>query len=89
MCSSDLTKSLARELAGRNITANVVAPGFIDTDMTAALPAATREQTLQQIPLGRYGRPEEVAAAVLFLSEEESSYITGHTLVVDGGLTML
>lgn len=83
------TKSLARELAGRNITANVVAPGFIDTDMTAALPAATREQTLQQIPLGRYGRPEEVAAAVLFLSEEESSYITGHTLVVDGGLTML
>lgn len=83
------TKSIARELAGRNITANVVAPGFIDTDMTAALPAATREQTLQQIPLGRYGRPEEVAAAVLFLSEEENGYITGHTLVVDGGLTML
>lgn len=82
------SKSLARELASRNITVNVVAPGYIETDMTAELPDAVRERTLGQIPSGRYGRPEEVAAAVLFLAGEESAYITGHTLVIDGGLTM-
>lgn len=83
-----LTKSLAKELAGRNITANAVAPGLIETDMTAALPAAARDAVLGQVPAGRPGRPEEVARAVAFLAAEESGYITGQVLCVDGGMGM-
>lgn len=80
------TKSLARECASRGVTANVVAPGFIDTDMTAVLPEKYREQLLAQIPAGRMGTPADVAEAVVFLASEEASYITGHVLHVNGGL---
>jgi len=83
-----LSKSLAQELAGRGITVNVIAPGFISTDMTAGLPAATKELMLQQIPLARFGQPEDVARSVSFLCSEDAAYITGQTLVVDGGMTM-
>jgi 3-oxoacyl-[acyl-carrier protein] reductase len=83
-----LTKSLAQELAGRGITANVIAPGFITTDMTAAIPEDAQKRMLEAIPLGRFGRPEDVADAVVFLCSEAASYITGQTLVVDGGMTM-
>ncbi|HHW44980.1 3-oxoacyl-[acyl-carrier-protein] reductase [Desulfofundulus thermobenzoicus] len=83
-----LTKSVARELGSRNITVNAVAPGFIVTDMTGALPEATREQMLARVALGRFGRPEEVAAAVVFLASEAAGYITGQTIVVDGGMVM-
>ena len=83
-----LTRSLAREIGSRAITVNCVAPGFIDTDMTRALPEAQREQLLAQIPLGRLGRPEDVAAAVLFLASPGASYITGATLHVNGGMYM-
>lgn len=82
------TKSLARELAGRNITVNVVAPGYIRTDMTDQLSQQLQEKYIAQIPMGRVGDPEDVAYAVAFLASDESKYITGHTLVVDGGLTM-
>lgn len=82
-----LSKSLAQELAGRGITVNVVAPGFIETDMTAGLPADVRTSMLQQIPLGRFGTPEDVARTVLFLCSDAAGYITGQTLVVDGGMT--
>jgi len=82
------SKSLARELAGRNITVNVVAPGYIRTDMTDRLSQQLQEKYIAQIPMGRVGDPEDVAYAVAFLASEESRYITGHTLVVDGGLTM-
>ncbi|MDR2664428.1 MAG: 3-oxoacyl-[acyl-carrier-protein] reductase [Puniceicoccales bacterium] len=82
------TKSIARELASRNITANAIAPGFIDTDMTAPLPEAIREKVLEQIPLRKFGRPEDVASAVSFLASDRSSYITGHVLNVDGGMVM-
>ncbi len=82
-----LTKSLARELASRGVTVNAVTPGFIDTDMTsAALQGDAREALLKQIPLARIGRPEEVAEAVAFLAGPAASYITGHTLRVNGGL---
>lgn len=80
------TRSVARELASRNITANVVAPGLVDTDLTDEMPKAAYEQTIKQIPLGRAGKPEEIADAVWFLIQ--SDYITGQTLVVDGGLVM-
>ncbi len=83
-----LTKSLAREVASRGITVNAVAPGFIETDMTAALTPTQREAIAGRIPLGRLGRPEDVAGAVVFLVSEDGRYITGHTLVVDGGLAM-
>ncbi len=83
-----LTKSLAKELASRNITANAVAPGFIDTDMTRAMPEAAKEAMNGTIPLGRPGKAEEVARAVAFFASEESGYITGQVLCVDGGMAM-
>jgi len=83
-----LARSITRELGGRNITANVVAPGFIETDMTAQLPAATRETYVQAIPAGRFAAPEEVAAAVRFLASDTAGYISGAVLPVDGGLGM-
>jgi 3-oxoacyl-[acyl-carrier protein] reductase len=82
------TKALAREVGSRNITVNAVAPGFIDTDMTRALPDAQREALLKQIPLGRLGLAEEVAAAVAFLASPQAGYITGTTLHVNGGMYM-
>ncbi|MDI3270369.1 MAG: 3-oxoacyl-[acyl-carrier-protein] reductase [Bacillota bacterium] len=82
-----LTRSLAKEVASRGVTANVVAPGFIETDMTATLPLAVREAGEKAIPLGRFGKPEEVAEAVAFLASPLAAYITGHILVVDGGLS--
>ncbi len=83
-----LTKSLARELGSRNITANVVAPGFIDTDMTQVLAKEQQEKLLVQIPLGRMGQPEEIAAVVAFLISEAAGYITGETIHVNGGMYM-
>ena len=83
-----LTKSVARELSSRGITANVVAPGMIETDMTKDLPDTLKENMLHNIPLGRIGKPEEIAAAVAFLASEEAGYITGQVLAVDGGMTM-
>ncbi|MDR0678745.1 MAG: 3-oxoacyl-[acyl-carrier-protein] reductase [Puniceicoccales bacterium] len=82
------TKSVARELASRNITANAIAPGFIETDMTAALPEAIREKIRSQIPMDTLGSPEDVAHAVAFLASEQARYITGHVLNVDGGMVM-
>ena len=82
------TKSLAREVGSRGITVNAVAPGFIDTDMTKALPEAQREALLKEIPLQRLGQPEEIAAAVAFLASSEGGYITGETLHVNGGMYM-
>lgn len=83
-----LTKSVARELASRGITVNAVAPGMIETDMTQALSDSVREQLIGQIPLGRAGRTEDIAAAVAFLASEEAAYITGQVIAVDGGMTM-
>ena len=83
-----LTRSLARELASRRITCNVVAPGPIETDMTAALSDERRAQLVQQVPLGRMGTPEEVAAVVAFLCSDAAAYITGAVVPVDGGLGM-
>jgi 3-oxoacyl-[acyl-carrier protein] reductase len=82
------TRALAREIGSRGITVNCIAPGFIDTDMTRALPAAQREALIGQIPLGRLGQPEDVAAAVMFLAAPGASYITGVTLHVNGGMYM-
>jgi 3-oxoacyl-[acyl-carrier protein] reductase len=81
-------KSLAKEVASRNVTVNVVAPGLIETDMTRALTADTQRDWAAQIPLGRPGRPEDVAAAVSFLASDEASYITGQVLAVNGGMYM-
>ncbi|MFI1167785.1 3-oxoacyl-[acyl-carrier-protein] reductase [Streptomyces sp. NPDC020801] len=81
-------RSLARELGSRNITFNVVAPGFVDTDMTRALGDQQREAILSQVPLGRYAQAEEIAAAVRFLASDDASYITGAVIPVDGGLGM-
>jgi len=81
-----MTRALARELGSRNITVNCIAPGFIDTDMTRALSEAQSAGLLQQIPLGRLGRPEDVAAAVAFLASPAAGYITGTTLHVNGGM---
>ncbi len=80
------SKSLARELASRNITANVVAPGFIETAMTEAMPEAARAEMFDRIPVGRLGRSEDIANAVVFLASEEASYVTGQVLNVSGGL---
>jgi 3-oxoacyl-[acyl-carrier protein] reductase len=82
------TKSVAKEYASRGILANCVAPGFIETDMTAALPDAARASLLEDIALGRLGRPEDVAGAVLFLASDLAAYVTGQVLVVDGGMVM-
>ncbi len=81
-----MTKSLAKEVASRNITVNVVAPGMIETEMTAAMTAAAHEAMEASIPMGRMGRPEEIADAVHFLASPSAGYITGQVLVVDGGL---
>src|SRR5580658_6247814 len=81
-----LTKTIAQEMASRNITVNAVAPGFIDTDMTAILSAELKDNMLSHIPLRRFGKPEDVAAAVRFLASEEAGYITGHVLDVNGGM---
>lgn len=84
-----LTKSLAKELAGKNITANVVAPGFVETDMTADLPAAVKDGVKTFTPLKRMGTSEEIAAAVAYFASEAASYTTGQVLAVDGGMTMI
>jgi len=83
-----LTKSLAQEIASRNITVNAIAPGFIDTDMTAGLSDELKQNMLSHIPLKRFGKPEDVAAAVKFLASEEAGYITGAVLNVNGGMYM-
>src|SRR5712692_7484528 len=82
------TKSVARELASRGITANVLAPGFVETDMTAGLTEDLRKDVLKQIPLGSFGQPEDIANAALFLASPAARYITGQVLTVDGGLVM-
>ena len=83
-----LTKSVAKEYASRNILVNCVVPGFVETDMTGALPVEARATLLQQIALGRLGRPEDIAGAVLFLASDLASYVTGQVLVVDGGMVI-
>lgn len=83
-----LTKTCARELAGRRINVNAVAPGFIQTSMTERLPAQVKEKLSSQIPFGEIGKPEDVASAVLFLVSEKASYITGEVIKVDGGMAM-
>lgn len=83
-----LTKSMARELASRNITVNAVAPGFIATDMTAAMTDAAKEATLAQIPLKRVGEPKDISEMVAFLASEKASYITGQVISVDGGMAI-
>ena len=83
-----LTKAAARELASRGVTVNAIAPGFIETDMTKILPEKVKEATVSQIPLGKFGQVEHVAAAAAFLASEEAEYITGQVLHVDGGRAM-
>lgn len=83
-----LTKSAAREVAARGITVNAVAPGFIETEMTAKLPQDMKEQMMKDIPLKRLGKPEDVAKAVCFLASDDSGYMTGQTLSIDGGMAM-
>ncbi len=82
-----MTKSVAKELASRNVRANAIAPGFIGTDMTDALPGAARDAAVGAIAMGRLGTPEDIAAAVAFLASDDASYITGQVLAVDGGMT--
>jgi 3-oxoacyl-[acyl-carrier protein] reductase len=82
------SKSMAREVGSRNITVNVIAPGFIDTDMTRVLPEEQRNSMLQQIPLGRLGATQDIASAVVFLASDAAAYITGETLHVNGGMLM-
>ena len=83
-----LTKAVARELASRGITVNAVAPGFVDTDMTDALSDSAKENLILQIPLGRTGKPQDIANAVLFLASDAAGYITGQVLSVDGGMAI-
>lgn len=83
-----MTKSYAREVASRGITVNAVAPGFIDTDMTEAMPEGAKDKIVTGIPMGRTGKPEDVAEAVAFLASEQAGYITGEVLRVDGGMAM-
>jgi len=83
-----MTKALAQEIGSRGITVNAVAPGYIQTDMTAVLPEEVKARILAQVPLGRIGQPEDIAAAVKFLASEEAAYITGHVLAVNGGMYM-
>ena len=83
-----LARSISRELGGRGITANVVAPGFIETDMTAELPEDRKKAYQASIPAGRFAHPEEVAAAVRFIASDDAAYITGAVIPVDGGLGM-
>ena len=82
------TKAIAKEVASRNITANVIAPGFVDTEMTASLTDAQREEIMRLVAVGRTGTPQDVAPAAVFLASDEAAYITGHVLTVDGGLVM-
>ena len=83
-----VTKTLAQEMASRNITVNAVAPGYIDTDMTKVLPEEVRAKILASVPLGRMGKPEDIAAAVKFLASEDAGYITGQVIAVNGGMYM-
>jgi 3-oxoacyl-[acyl-carrier protein] reductase len=83
-----MTKALAQEMGSRNITVNAIAPGYIETDMTRVLPEEVKAKYLAQIPLARPGQPEDIANAVKFLASEESAYITGHVLAVNGGMYM-
>ena len=83
------TKALAREVAGRNITVNAVAPGFVDTEILLSMPPETLEAALKLVPLGRKGQPEEIAYAVAFLASDQAAYITGQVLGVDGGMAMM
>jgi 3-oxoacyl-[acyl-carrier protein] reductase len=83
------TKALAREVAARNITVNAIAPGFVDTEILNAIPAETMEAALKMVPLGRKGRPEEIAYAAAYLASDAAAYITGHVLGIDGGMAMM
>ena len=83
-----MTKALAQEIGSRGVTVNAIAPGYIETDMTRVLPEEVKAKILAQVPLGRIGQPEDIAAAVKFLASEEAAYITGHVLAVNGGMYM-
>jgi 3-oxoacyl-[acyl-carrier protein] reductase len=83
-----LTRSIAKEFGGRGLTANVIAPGFIETDMTADLSGAVKDEALKSVPLGRFGSPEDIAGVAAFLCSDAAAYITGQVLVVDGGMTL-
>ena len=84
-----LTKTAAKELASRNINVNAVAPGFIQTEMTSKLPEELKQKMQEAIPLGRFGSPVDVASVCVFLASEDASYITGQTIIVDGGMVMV